>query len=221
MPNRSARTNPTVSRQICELIPPHLVPMGAREHDVRSRSFSPWIHLVRRIFPKDAATLQDHGLRDGLRHHQAVCQLHGLGEVPPSQGGRQASSLSESAGLSAGFCRHRFGQRSRPYKSRWAIEEFFKQIKQTLKLGGFLGHSRNDIEWQVWTALLTYLLLRFLHACGEWSHSFLRLLTSLRAVLWQRRNLLDYIRSYGTAGGSYRIHWAPQQAFLPGILTSP
>ena len=106
------------------------------------------------------------------------------------------------------------------YKSRWAIEEFFKQIKQTLKLGDFLGHSRNAIEWQIWTALLTYLLLRFLHACGDWSHSFTRLLTSLRAALWQKRHLLDYIRSYGTAGGSFRMQWAPQQAFLPGILTT-
>jgi len=35
------------------------------------------------------------------------------------------------------------------YIARWAIEEFFKQIKPTLKLGDFLGHSRNAIEWQV------------------------------------------------------------------------
>ncbi len=29
------------------------------------------------------------------------------------------------------------------YKARWAVEVFFKQIKQTLQLGDFLGHSRN------------------------------------------------------------------------------
>jgi len=103
------------------------------------------------------------------------------------------------------------------YKSRWNIETFFKQIKQTLKLGAFLGHSRNAIEWQVWTALLTYILLRFLHACGDWAHSFTRLLTCLRAVLWQNRILLDYVRSYGTAGGSFRMQWAPHQAYLPGF----
>ena len=103
------------------------------------------------------------------------------------------------------------------YKARWNIETFFKQIKQTLHLGDFLGHSRNAIEWQVWTALLMYLLLRFLHACSNWSHSFTRLFTCLRAVLWQRRHLLDYLRSYGTAGGAFRMQWAPQQAFLPGF----
>ena len=103
------------------------------------------------------------------------------------------------------------------YKARWNIETFFRQIKQTLHLGAFLGHNRKAIEWQVWTALLMYVLLRFLHACSQWNHSFTRLFTCLRAVLWQRRHLLDYLRSYGTAGGTFRMQWAPQQAFLPGF----
>ena len=103
------------------------------------------------------------------------------------------------------------------YKARWNIEVFFKQIKQTLHLGDFLGHSHNAIQWQVWTALLMYVLLRFLHACSNWNHSFTRLFTCLRAVLWQRRHLIDYLHLYGTAGGSIRLQWAPQQAFLPGF----
>ena len=48
------------------------------------------------------------------------------------------------------------------YKSRWAIEVFFKQLKQTLQLSDFLGYSKQAIRWQIWTALLTYLLLRFI-----------------------------------------------------------
>ena len=103
------------------------------------------------------------------------------------------------------------------YKARWSIEVFFRQIKQTLHVGDFLGHSRRAIEWQLWTALLMYLLLRFLHTCSDWAHSFTRLFTCLRAVLWQRRHLIDYLALYGTAGGSFRIQWAPQQAFLPGF----
>ena len=39
------------------------------------------------------------------------------------------------------------------YKCRWGVEVFFKQIKQTLQLSDFLGHSRNAILWQVWMAL--------------------------------------------------------------------
>ncbi len=107
------------------------------------------------------------------------------------------------------------------YRARWSIETFFKQIKQTLHLGDFLGHSRKAIEWQIWTGLLMYVLLRFLHACSDWGHSFTRLFTCLRSVLWQRRHLLDYLRSYGTAGGSIRLLWAPHQAFLPGFGQTP
>lgn len=103
------------------------------------------------------------------------------------------------------------------YKARWNIEVFFKQVKQTLKLSGFLGHSRKAIEWQIWTALLMYLLLRHLHACSKWDHSFSRLYTCLRAVLWQKRELYSYLKSYGTAQGSIRVLWGPKQLLLPGF----
>ena len=44
------------------------------------------------------------------------------------------------------------------YRSRWQIEVFFKQIKQSLQLCDFLGNSANAVRWQVWTALLLYVL---------------------------------------------------------------
>jgi len=106
-------------------------------------------------------------------------------------------------------------------KARWTIEVFFKQIKQTLQIGDFLGHHRNALGWQLWTALLMYVLLRFLHARSRWSHRFSRLFSCLRAVLWQRRDLPAYLDSYGPAGGSLRLQWAPQQAFLPGFGPRP
>ena len=40
------------------------------------------------------------------------------------------------------------------YGSRWVIEVFFKEIKQTLQLADFLGTSENAIKWQMWIALL-------------------------------------------------------------------
>ena len=48
------------------------------------------------------------------------------------------------------------------YEGRWGVEVFFKQIKQTLQLSDFLGHNENAVRWQVWTALLTYVILRFI-----------------------------------------------------------
>jgi len=39
------------------------------------------------------------------------------------------------------------------------------------------------VRWQVWTALLAYVLLRYLSYLSKWGHSFTRLFTILRAVL--------------------------------------
>jgi hypothetical protein len=103
------------------------------------------------------------------------------------------------------------------YRCRWGIEVFFKEIKQTLQLADFLGHNANAVRWQVWTALLTYVLLRFCAWISRWGHSFTRLFTLLRAALWLKLDLRSLLESYGTAGGSIRFLATPQQAYLPGI----
>jgi Transposase DDE domain/Domain of unknown function (DUF4372) len=103
------------------------------------------------------------------------------------------------------------------YRCRWSIETFFKQIKQTLQLCDFLGHSKNAILWQIWTALLLYVLLRFLAYSHKWTHSFRRLFCVIRAVIWDGLNLRSLLQSYGTAGGLPRTIATPEQAWLPGL----
>jgi IS4 transposase len=103
------------------------------------------------------------------------------------------------------------------YRCRWGIEVFFKQIKQTLQLTDFLGQSANAVRWQVWIALLVYVVLRFLASVSKWSHSFTRLWTVLRAVLWRKLSLLTLLKSYGTAGGCFRALGRPEQAYFVGI----
>ena len=44
------------------------------------------------------------------------------------------------------------GTVTEPYRCRWQIEVFFKQIKQTLQLADFPGNSANAVRWQVGTA---------------------------------------------------------------------
>ena len=47
-----------------------------------------------------------------------------------------------------------------------------------------MGTSENAIRWQIWIALLVYLLLRFLAWKYKWEHSFKRLFTLIRSVIW-------------------------------------
>ncbi len=103
------------------------------------------------------------------------------------------------------------------YHCRWQIEVFFKQIKQTLQLADFLGHNANAVKWQVWMALLVYVLLRFQAWRSSWAHSFSRLLTLCRAALWMHRDLGELLCHCGTADGDYRHLERPRQRPLPGF----
>jgi hypothetical protein len=103
------------------------------------------------------------------------------------------------------------------YRCRWSIEVFFKELKQTLQLADFLGHSERAVKWQVWTALLAYVLLRFCAYLGQWTHSFIRLFALIRSALWQNCELRSLLEVYGTASGGGRFLGTPQQAFLAGF----
>lgn len=100
------------------------------------------------------------------------------------------------------------------YRCRWSSEGFFKQIKQTLQLADLLGNSANAVRWQVWTALLTYVLLRFCAGLSQWSHSFTRLFALLRSALGQKLELRSLLQVYGIAGGGGSFLGTPEQAFL-------
>ena len=103
------------------------------------------------------------------------------------------------------------------YRCRWDIEVFFKEIKQTIQLADFLGHNANAVQWQIWTGLLTHLLVRYLAFLHSWQHSFTRLFTVVRAVLWRRWHLGELLDCYGTAKPPGRLCAAPQQAYLWGL----
>ena len=59
------------------------------------------------------------------------------------------------------------------YKERWAIELFFKALKQNLRLKTFVGTSENALQTPIWTALIAMLLIKYLQlrASFGWSLS--------------------------------------------------
>jgi len=103
------------------------------------------------------------------------------------------------------------------YRSRWGIEVFFKEIKQTLQIADFMGYNENAVRWQIWIALLVYVLLRFVAWQGRWKHSFTRLFTVVRGVLWSRMDVFSVLDCCGTARGQPRMRAAPDQCYLPGF----
>jgi hypothetical protein len=45
------------------------------------------------------------------------------------------------------------------YKSRWEIEQFFRWIKQNLRIKSFYGTSENAVKTQIWIAVSVYVLI--------------------------------------------------------------
>lgn len=75
------------------------------------------------------------------------------------------------------------------YKRRWAIELFFRWIKQNLKIRHFLGVSENAVRIQVAVALIAYLLLRLAQAAQRTVKSPLAFARLVRANLMHRKRI--------------------------------
>lgn len=72
------------------------------------------------------------------------------------------------------------------YRDRWQVELFFKWIKQHLRLRRFLGRTQNAVHTQIFTALITYLLLALYKQATRFKGSLWMLLSTIRVSLFQR-----------------------------------
>jgi hypothetical protein len=80
------------------------------------------------------------------------------------------------------------------YKSRWAIEIFFKHLKQLFHVKSFVGTTENAVQIQMWCSLIAILLLKYIksRAVYKWHLSnlvsLLRLNLFVKVDLWQWAN---------------------------------
>ena len=79
------------------------------------------------------------------------------------------------------------------YKDRWQIELFFKAIKQNLKIKTFVGTSANAVQIQIWTALLSLMLLKYLQFRAKLAWSLSNLVALLRWNLFTYRDPWKWI----------------------------
>jgi hypothetical protein len=79
------------------------------------------------------------------------------------------------------------------YKERWQIELFFKALKQHLRVKTFVGTSANALQIQIWTALISLLLLKYLQLKARFGWSFSNLIALLRMNLFVYRDLWTWL----------------------------
>jgi hypothetical protein len=79
------------------------------------------------------------------------------------------------------------------YKRRWAIELFFRWVKQTLKIKHFLGNSENAVRIQITVALIAFLLLRLTQRVLDTTIGSLEFATLIKTNLMHRRTMRDLL----------------------------
>ena len=79
------------------------------------------------------------------------------------------------------------------YRRRWDIEIFFKELKSSLKIKSFVGTSENAVLIQIWTALISYLILRYLKQIAKYGWSLSNMVAALRGCLFLKIDLRGFL----------------------------
>ena len=141
-----------------------------------------------RSVPENGDVICDEVIRlTGKGAEERCPQLLRMIEVWDPEQGRFLTFLTNIMHLAAGTV-------AAIYRERWQIELFFKALRQHLKVKTFVGTrerlraplSENAVKTQIWTALISMLLLKYLQLKSSWNWS----LSNLAALF--RLNLLTY-----------------------------
>jgi hypothetical protein len=98
------------------------------------------------------------------------------------------------------------------YKSRWEIEIFFRDIKQLLHIKTFIGTSKNAVMIQIWTALITILLLKVLKATAKYGWHLSNLVAFIRLNIFVKIDLQKWLDK------PFEEPKKPPQNLLQGVL---
>jgi hypothetical protein len=98
------------------------------------------------------------------------------------------------------------------YKSRWQVEIFFRDIKQQLHIKSFIGTSQNAVMIQIWTALITILILKALKALAKYGWHLSNLVAFIRLNLFVKVDLTKWLNS------PFEEHPPPNHIQAQGVL---
>ncbi len=84
------------------------------------------------------------------------------------------------------------------YKSRWAVELFFKWIKQHLRIKAFYGTTANAVKTQVWTAISVYVLVAIVKKELRVERSLSEILQILSLTLFEKMPIFESFTAANT-----------------------
>lgn len=100
------------------------------------------------------------------------------------------------------------------YKQRWAVELFFKWIKQHLKIKKYWGQNENAVRIQIYTAITTYCLVSVIKNELKIEKSTYEILRILSGSLLDKTPIYQLLTENGKASDDIN---APEQLILLGF----
>jgi hypothetical protein len=101
------------------------------------------------------------------------------------------------------------------YRQRWQIEIFFRDLKQNFHIKSFVGTSPNAVLIQIWTALLSILIIKFMQLMSRFNWGMSNLLALFRVNLLNRIDLWEWVHDpFKRPPDEPDI----KQPFLPGLM---
>ena len=88
---------------------------------------------------------------------------------------------------------------------------FFREIKQPLHIKSFIGTSQNAVMIQMWTALITILMLKALKAMAKFNWYLSNLVAFIRLNLFVKIDLQQWIDS------PFEEHHGPSSESITGV----
>ena len=93
--------------------------------------------------------------------HKDNIRYRTIEELPLPKQHTQNVLMDESIEFGLPAAKEKFPKRLKRI-AVWNIEIFFRNLKQLLRIKSFIGTSRNAVEIQIWTAMITMLLFSWL-----------------------------------------------------------
>ena len=79
------------------------------------------------------------------------------------------------------------------YKSRWLVAIFFRHVKQLLHIKSFVGTSQDVVEIQLWTSMITILMLKYLRFKASYDWNLSNLVASLCLNTFTKMDLWKWL----------------------------
>jgi hypothetical protein len=98
------------------------------------------------------------------------------------------------------------------YKARWEVEIFFRDIKQQLHIKSFIGTSHNAVMIQIWTALITILILKALKTQAKHGWYLSNLVAFIRLNLFVKVDLHKWLDN------PFAKEQPPPNKYIQGVL---